>query len=82
LYALLQSGWSLTDILDAVAAQAPQLNRAHLLRSLVYFDDAEHDPEPLLLRPWSWLEIRQTIERHVYAYLRHTLPPAPHGPQL
>ncbi|MCY0899175.1 MAG: nucleotidyl transferase AbiEii/AbiGii toxin family protein [Firmicutes bacterium] len=47
LYALFQSGWSLTDILDAAAVQAPQLNRAQLLRSLVYFDDAEHEPEPL-----------------------------------
>ncbi|PSR22146.1 MAG: hypothetical protein C7B45_07940 [Sulfobacillus acidophilus] len=82
LYALLHNGWSLTDILDAVAAQAPQLNQAHLLRSLVYFDDAEHDPEPLLLRPWSWLEIRQAIERQVYTYLRRTLPPGSRGPRL
>ena len=83
LYALLQSGWSLTDILDAVAVQAPPLNRAHLLRSLVDFTDAEHEPDPRLLRPWSWLEIRQTIERQVYAYLRHTLPPpGPRGPRL
>jgi len=79
LYALLHSGWSLTDILDAVAVQAPQLNRAQLLRSLVYFADAEQEPEPRVLRPWSWPEIRQTLERQVYAYLRRTLPPGPHG---
>jgi hypothetical protein len=83
LYALLHSGWALTDILDAVSAQAPQLNQAHLLRSLVYFDDAEQDPEPLLLRPWSWPEIRQAIERQVYVYLRRTLPPPnSRGPRL
>ncbi|MCY0879724.1 MAG: nucleotidyl transferase AbiEii/AbiGii toxin family protein [Firmicutes bacterium] len=76
LYALLQSGWSLADILEAVAAQAPQLNRAHLLRSLVYFDDAEQEPDPRLFRPWSWPEMRHTIEQHVYAYLRRTLPPS------
>lgn len=70
-------------MIDAVAVQAPQLNRAHLLRRLVYFDDAEQEPEPLLLRPWSWPEIRQAIERQVYAYLRRTLPPpGSRGPQL
>jgi hypothetical protein len=52
-YALLQSRWSLADILDAVLAQAPQLHRAHLLCSLTYSHDAEQEPEPLLLRPWS-----------------------------
>jgi hypothetical protein len=83
LYALLQSGWSLTDILDAVAVQAPQLNRTHLLCSLVYFTDAEQEPEPRLLRSWSWPEIRQTIERQVYAYLRRMLPPpGPRGSRL
>lgn len=83
LYGVLQSGWSLTDILDAVAVQAPQLNRAPLLRSLVYFADAEQEPDPRILRPWSWPEIRQTIERQVYAYLRRTLPPrSPRAPAL
>ncbi|POB11688.1 nucleotidyl transferase AbiEii/AbiGii toxin family protein [Sulfobacillus sp. hq2] len=75
LYALFQTGWSLSNVLEAVATQAPHLNRAHLLRSLTYFDDAEIQPEPLLLTPWTWPEIRRTIEHHVYTYLRHTLPP-------
>ncbi len=82
-YALLHSGWSLADILDAALAQAPQLNRAHLLRSLVYCDDAEQEPDPRLFRPWTWPEIRRTLEHHVQAYLRRTLPPpSPHGPRL
>jgi len=82
LYALLQSGWSLTNILDATLEQAPQLNRTHLLRSLAYFNDAEQEPDPRLFRPWTWPEIRHTLERQVQAYLRRTLPPpGPHGPR-
>lgn len=83
LYALLQDGWSLATILDTVADQAPQLHRSPLLRSLMYFEDAEREPDPRLYHPWTWPEISRTIERHVYSYLRHHLaPPPPNEPTL
>jgi hypothetical protein len=33
----------------------------HVLRSLVYFDDAETDPDPRMLVEYSWLGTKQFI---------------------
>lgn len=83
LYALLQTGWSLAQVVEAAADQAPRLNRAHLLRSLTYFVDAEREPTPLLYRQWAWEDVRQVLERSVYAYLHQQLSPSkPKGPRL
>jgi hypothetical protein len=40
-------------------------NRYHLLKSLIYFTDAEADPMPELLQPVSWLTVKETISRAV-----------------
>jgi len=37
----------------------------HLLRSLVYFADAEKEPMPKLLLPISWLDVKQFFETEV-----------------
>lgn len=37
----------------------------HLLYALSYFDDAERERMPKLLRPWDWASIKQTIQRWV-----------------
>ena len=74
LYALLQMGWSLTQTLDVVTHYAPQLNRAHFLRSLTYFQDAEQEPELQLTRKWSWEDVRMAFERSVPHYLHQQLP--------
>lgn len=82
-YALLQAGWSLGQILDAALDHDPTLNLAHVLRSLTDFDDANQDPEPRLYRPWPWDAIQRTLQQQVHAYLRQHLPrPNPHGPRL
>ena len=31
----------------------------HLLRSLVYFDDADREPEPMLIEPLAWDEVKE-----------------------
>lgn len=40
-------------------------SRYHLLRSLVYFADAEDQPMPLMLQEVSWTKIKQTITEAV-----------------
>lgn len=40
-------------------------SRYHLLRSLVYFADAEDQPMPKMLVDVSWLEIKRTITQAV-----------------
>jgi hypothetical protein len=36
----------------------PTFSRYHVLRSLGYFDDADGDPEPRLLAPLDWKEVK------------------------
>ena len=37
-------------------------NEYHLLKSLVFFDEAEAEPMPRMLRRASWLEVKKTID--------------------
>jgi hypothetical protein len=37
----------------------------HLLKSLVYFTDAEREPMPKMLRPISWPEVKKFFETEV-----------------
>ena len=63
-YFLLQKH-SLQQLLDWYSEKFPDGNDYLVLRSLVYFEDAELDPMPNMLTPIVWEEIRQTIESAV-----------------
>ncbi|MEW6662911.1 MAG: nucleotidyl transferase AbiEii/AbiGii toxin family protein [Bacillota bacterium] len=34
-------------------------SKYHILRSLTFFEDAEDEPDPLMLKPWSWENIKE-----------------------
>ena len=38
-----------------------------VLHGLVYFDDADREPMPRMLRPWAWSDIKLDIQRRVRA---------------
>jgi hypothetical protein len=40
-------------------------NEYHLLKSLVFFDDAESEPMPRMLRPVPWREIKKALVAEV-----------------
>jgi hypothetical protein len=64
LYAYLEAGGdfpSLMEILKRKYAKT-SFNEMHLLRSLVYFDDAESEPMPRMLRSVTWKNIRSRLE--------------------
>lgn len=42
---------------------------AHILKSLVYFDDAEQDPDPVFLVPFDWEKAKATISRAILNYV-------------
>ena len=44
-------------------------NLAHVLKSIVYFEDARQDPEPKMLLPYSWKEIERTLEQQIKSIL-------------
>jgi hypothetical protein len=41
------------------------LNYYHVLKSLVFFDDAETEPEPILLKPLDWSHVKDFFVRHL-----------------
>ena len=43
-------------------------NIYHLLKSLVYFDDAEDQPSPVMIKQISWAEVKQHIVNQVKNY--------------
>jgi hypothetical protein len=69
LYFICRDELGLEKALDAFerrfAAARPDL--AHRLKALTYFEDAEREPEPLLLRPASWADVRAYFEGAVRA---------------
>ncbi|MBU0569594.1 nucleotidyl transferase AbiEii/AbiGii toxin family protein [Patescibacteria group bacterium] len=44
--------------------------KLHLLKSLVYFADAESDPEPILLKEMDWETVKARLEKEIKAYLK------------
>ena len=44
------------------------INTYHLLKSLVYFEHAEHQPLPVMYKPISWTEVKSVIIKKVKNY--------------
>jgi hypothetical protein len=67
LYAYFETGASFGDLMAVVQQRYrnTEFNAMHLLRSLVYFDDAEAEPMPRMLAKVEWRRIRQRLEREV-----------------
>jgi len=67
LYFFLRTGGSLDTLVDLVRKRFSKVdyNEYHLLKSLVFFDDAEAEPMPRMLRRVSWPEIRRAITAEV-----------------
>ncbi len=67
LYFFLRAGGSLDGVFALLRQrfEGIDFNEQHLLKSLVYFDDAEEDPMPRMLRAVEWDEIKETIRAEV-----------------
>lgn len=63
LYLFLRNGGSLEDVLKLTRRRfrGVDYNEYHLMKSLVFFEDAETEPMPRMLRRVSWPEIKKTI---------------------
>lgn len=63
IYFLLKK-YSFAEILDIFSKKYSRIkyNKLHILKSLVYFADAESDPMPEMLIKTSWKEIKENIE--------------------
>ena len=60
LYFLLKE-FSLNEMIELYEKKYPDGSVFLVLKSLIYFDDAEGDEMPQMLKPVSWEVIKQTI---------------------
>jgi len=71
IYFLLQK-YSLRELIDFFERRYSgiKFNRLHILKSLIYFDDAEKQPEPIMLKEFDWKKAKDFIEKTVKEYLK------------
>ena len=57
----------LGDVIKRLKEQYPSVahDYNHILKSLVYFEDAENDPEPVINFKISWKEVKDFFEREI-----------------
>lgn len=69
LYFYLETGATLAGTFAVLRQRFARIdyNEYHLLKSLVYFDDAEAEPMPRMLRTVSWDTIKETMTAEVWA---------------
>jgi hypothetical protein len=68
LYFLLQE-FSLAEMLDFYTRKFGIHEHFHVLRSLTYFEDAEDEKEPVILKPVSWATVKSKVEGAVRKYV-------------
>lgn len=49
-----------------------EYNKLHIFKSLTYFDDAENDPMPVMMREMEWSKVKKTITNEVKKLLNKT----------
>lgn len=64
LYFYLQGGATLDGVFELIRRRFQRLdyNEYHLLKSLAYFEHAETEPMPSMIKLVEWSEVRRTIE--------------------
>ena len=69
LYSILRAGPGLSDYFDWLPKKysAGRANSYHILKSLTYFEDAEKEPMPRMLVPFSWRKWQAPVRRKGYA---------------
>jgi hypothetical protein len=72
LYFICQDVMGLGEILPLVERKYAGVtyNFVHLLKSLMYFEDADADPMPNMLRPGNWSDVRRFFEREAQDLFR------------
>ena len=69
LHCLIEQFRSLEDYLRLYSKKFASRDFGHLLRSLVYFRDAESEPEVSTLKPFDWQKMKTDFERWVADFM-------------
>jgi len=71
LYFLLKK-YSLKEILSFFDKKYQEIeySQLHILKSLIYFQDAEGDPMPLMLKSADWDEVKKELRKNVKEFIK------------
>ena len=47
-------------------------NKLHILKSIVYFSEAENDPMPKMIKPARWQEVKRVIKNETVKYFKES----------
>lgn len=72
LYFLLNEGFTILDATQVLNQKYEKVkfNKLHILKSLTYFDDANLDPNPKMLKDVSWKDIKERISSETEGFLK------------
>jgi hypothetical protein len=59
----------LEELLELLPRKYGRINRAHYLRALVYFEDAEREPMPRMRWRLSWKKAKEQLQHEVTEFL-------------
>jgi hypothetical protein len=65
--------WNLPSPIIFPASAGMDINYYHILKSLVYFDDAENEPEIDLLLPFNWEEVKNFFIKNIQELEKYLL---------
>ena len=64
---LCDRGYTLEGIMNLFCKKYGEDARFLALRSLLFFDDAEEEPDPVYLNAWTWSGVREQVTRLIHA---------------
>jgi hypothetical protein len=78
LYAVLKQKLSIEETCQIFKERfsASGLNKYHVLKSIVFFEDAEDDPAPIILmagREWEWESVKNFFEKNISRFEKELL---------
>lgn len=66
----LSNEYTLDEMFGFYESKYQSNEKFHLLKSLVYFDDAENEPQPIQLIPVTWNDVKKKLQEVVRDYLK------------
>ncbi|WP_229212551.1 nucleotidyl transferase AbiEii/AbiGii toxin family protein [Dyadobacter soli] len=65
--------FSVKEMIDYYALKYPSSDPGQVVRSLVYFEDADPQPDPIDLLGISWAAVKESLRKKVKAYTKSIL---------
>ena len=73
IYELLQQQYSLKDMFGFYEQKFKNRELSFIARSLLYFNDAEADQDPIMIKKYTWSKVKNEIRKQVEKYVNDRL---------